>query len=46
MRTNERIPWLNNPLEISLEPFTHNGKIYRVIGTQTLIGILTVPFHE
>lgn len=29
------VPWLNNPLEIHLEPFTYKGKTYRVIGTQT-----------
>ena len=28
-------PWLNHHLEIHLEPFTYNGKTYRVIGTQT-----------
>ena len=28
-------PLLNHPHEIHLDPFTHNGKTYRVIGTQT-----------
>lgn len=28
-------PWLNHPLEIHLDPFTYNGKTYRVTGTQS-----------
>ena len=32
---NDRPPVLGHPLEISLNPFTVNGKTYRVFGTQT-----------
>ena len=28
-------PWLNHPLEIHLDPFTINGRTYRVIGTES-----------
>lgn len=34
MRSNNRIPFLNDPHEIHLDPFTVNGHTYRVIGTQ------------
>ena len=31
----QSVPWLNSPLEIHLDPFTMNGKTFRVFGTRT-----------